>query len=67
MIYLEWVALAVLRHDKNDLAAVSELAHFARTPGVHVALLLLVPAVLPQEVLEVIAAVIRYNTRACAG
>jgi hypothetical protein len=56
--YLKGIALPVLGHDLNDLAAIAKLAHFARTPSIDISFVSSLPAVLPQEIFEVIATVI---------
>ena len=58
--YLEWVSLAVLGHHLDDFRGVAELAHLPGAPGVHIPLLVLVAAILPEEVIEVVSAIDRH-------
>jgi hypothetical protein len=40
-IRLKWIPFLIFRHLCDDLVVISKLAHFARAPGVQVALLVL--------------------------
>ena len=64
--YLEWIPLPILGHDEDNPTAVAELAHFARTPSVHIPFVCLMPAILPQEVIEIVTAVVRCDMRTIA-
>lgn len=48
-IRLERITFSILRHLGNDLAAVSQLPHFTRAPGIQVSFLIIVDLVLIQE------------------
>lgn len=67
LYYLERITFSIFGHNLNSFAAITKLSHFAGTPCVDISFLTLMPAVLPQEIIEVIFTIIWHDLSTCSG